>query len=172
MAGDKDLLMSGAIVRKLEAMGVDEADVNARTAGQLEKIENALRAEEAELSKVRATVRGRGFAFSAVSTASGMSRATFYNKPLLAEYVEFSKAETVSNADATASRTELEETKKEAHLLMERDSELVLTLAENERLSKSVEALETALEDGRSHFEEMAKGKVMPFGAVGGKEQR
>lgn len=172
MAGDEDLRVKNAVARKLEAMGVGGADMDARTAGQLEKIERALQAEEAELAKARATIRGRGFALSAVSAASGVSRATFYNKPLLAEYIELSKAEAVGDAGATAPKAELEEARERVRLLMERDGELVLALADNERLSKRVEALEAALEDSRSHFEGMPKGRVVHFEAAVGKEER
>lgn len=59
-----------------------------------------------------------------------------YNKPLLVEHVEFGKAEAVDDASTAASRTEFEEMKEKVRLLVERDAELALALAENERLPK------------------------------------
>ncbi|NHM15034.1 hypothetical protein GMI68_09785 [Eggerthellaceae bacterium zg-886] len=50
---------------------------------------------------------------------------------------------------------------------MERDGELVLALADNERLTKRVEALEAMLKDARRHFEGMPRGRVVPFGKDG-----
>ncbi|WP_261434105.1 hypothetical protein [Xiamenia xianingshaonis] len=101
------------------------------------------------------------------TAASGVSRATFYNKPLLAEYVALSKSEAVGNRGATASRAELEEANAKMRRLMERDGELVLALADNERLTKRVEALEAMLKDARRHFEGMPRGRVVPFGKDG-----
>ena len=167
MAEEDGLSVHDAIAGKLAALGVSMAEVDARTLRHLEKVEVALQDEVERLERARATVRGRGFALSAISTASGVSRATFYNKPLLAEYVEHSKSEAVGGPGGTASRAELDEANEKVRRLMERDGELVLALADNERLAKRVEALEAALDDSRSHFEGMPRGRVVPFGKDG-----
>ena len=167
MAEEDGLSVREAIARKLAALGVGMAEVDARTLRHLEKVEMAVQAEEEKLERARATVRGRGFALSAISAASGVSRTTFYNRPLLAEYVELSKSEAVGDPGGTASRAELDEANEKVRRLMERDGELVLALADNARLEKRVKALEAALDDSRSHFEGMPRGRVVPFGKDG-----
>ncbi len=164
MAESEGLNVREAVERKLIALGVDADDVNVRTLRHLELIEKAVQAEEERLKQAKATVRGRGFVLSAISAASGVSRATFYNKPLLAEYVALSRSEAVGDIDATASRAELAAANAKVRRLMERDGALVLALADNERLAKRIEALEAALEDVRRHFEGTPRGRVVPFG--------
>lgn len=117
------LLIRGSIVRKLEAMSVDAVDVDAKTTGKLDEIEEGCQAEEAELTKAGATVGSCGFALSTVPTANGVSRATSDSKSSLAEYVEFSEAGAFGDDDVDTFRTELRETKEKVRLRMGCDGE-------------------------------------------------
>ena len=144
--------LDASIADKLAMLNVNLDDLDDRTMDQLRKIESAVIREEEALEKARAILRGKGFSISSISAASGVSRATFYNKPLLADYLELRKKDAMGDEpEATVRKAELDEAKEKITKLMESDGELVLSLADNERLSKRIEALEAVLRDMQSH---------------------
>lgn len=171
MAGKDSMTTQEEVRRKLTALGRDPNTIDSRTMRQLVCLEEVVRDEEANVRVAKATVRGRGFALNAMSEASGISRATFYNKPLLAEYVKLSKDEIVGDPDAVASKAELDEAKKKISQMMERDGDLVLALAENERLEKRVDALRSALEDKGTNFEGISSANIIRLDSKAGKKE-
>lgn len=168
MADEKTLCLSDAIEKKLNAVGKCLKDIDPRTQNQLEKIEHAIQSESSLREKAEGEARAHEISIASIAKASGVSRATFYNKPVLKEYVE--SARDGEDSDSPKAESELlakrlEHAEEVISKMQKRDGALVVMAAENERLRKRVEILEgfvTAMpNDIRQDFD--ARGIIIPF---------
>ena len=76
-----------SVERRLTEMGIDPLHQDERTLKQLEAIQAAVEGEAERISEAR-RVAAHGMPIVRVAELSGVSRQTFYNKPLLMEYSE------------------------------------------------------------------------------------
>lgn len=149
MAANEPLTAGERILGRLTSMGEDAKRLDKRTIEQLRKIEQAV-AEELEGRKAAlAKARSCDLSISRISKASGISRATFYNKPLLQSYVEAARADLEGEDDSLVARlrARLEEKEEALKAMVARDAELVVMSAENRRLRNRVAALEKYIAD-------------------------
>lgn len=172
MDGENALSLSETIDERLSKLDKRLGDFDSRTQAQLEKIERAIQSETALRRAAEAEAKRHDINVVAIATASGISRATFYNKPVLKEYVEEARQAEGFDSDKTeldALKERLREAEETIGKLKKRDGELVVMMAENDRLRKRVEGLESFIEkmptDIRHDFEAM--GIVIPFPSGG-----
>lgn len=165
---------SDRIAETLASMGEDLSGVDGRTLRQLERLEGAISAEAGEVERLRLELRAHGMTVSEMAKASGISRATFYNKPLLARYLEARKAQLgIKGEDKAlaAAVARAEEAERKVALMTERDGELVLAAANRRRLERRVESLEKALEEANARRATGQSGRIIEFGK-GGRSRR
>lgn len=165
MASKEDLSIHDAtIMETLRELGVDTDTVDKRTLNHLRKIENAITEEADKRKQAEAEVRQHNFSVASISKVSGVSHATFYNKPVLSRYVNARKENVVSRTDTGASeslRQRLEEAQRQIALMNEQGAQMVQLQIENERLKKRVRMLEVQAMGGEPAAD--GKGEVLPF---------
>ena len=157
----------GRVAETLAGMGEDPSGVGGRTLQQLERLEGAISAEAREIERLRLELRAHSMTVSEMAKASGISRATFYNKPLLARYLEARKAQLgIKGEDKAlaAAVARAEEAERKVALMAERDGELVISAAERRRLEKRVESLEKALEEASARRATGELGRIIELG--------
>ena len=162
------------IAGTLAAMGEDPSAIDARTMRQLESLEAAVSSEAEAVERLHRELSAHGMSVSEMAKASGISRATFYNKPLLARYLEARRSQTgIGKADGAlaAAVARAEEAERKVELMAQRDGELVLAAAERKRLEKRVESLERALEEANRRRPAGASGGIIELDRIGRSKQ-
>ncbi len=155
----------------LESMGVDAGSLDERTLGQLARIEAAI-ASIAEANRAaKAEMRRHMITKESVSKASGVSRPTINAKPVLERYIEFRRVEEkvfFENEQIRSLRRRLREAEKRVEMLVRRDGELVVALAEVERLKERNKRLEEYISDIPPYLQEEldALGRIVPFSSI------
>lgn len=146
MARDESLIDQEALGAAMDASGWDRP-VDPKTAAQLESIEGAIRLELDERRRLMAEARRHDLSVSSVAKASGVPRATMYEKRLLVEYAKArasSATKTEGESRAESLERRLEEAEARIAALERRDGELVLARMENERLRRQLDAIRDA----------------------------
>lgn len=157
----------------LEALGIDYEDVDKRTMKHLIKIENAVAEEMDKREQAIAEAKVHNLSVASISKASGVSHATFYNKPLLSRYVNARKEilinrNTIDVADSLKKR--LDEANRQLDAMHEQGAEIVQLHIENDKLKARVRMLEVQLAGGTPAAD--GKGEVVPFEAITGKKNK
>lgn len=150
MAANEAVAAVDRVTEKLASMNEDPESIDKRTMAQLEKLEEAIAAEVERHRAARAEARAHAITVSNVSKASGISRATFYNKPLLRRYVDASRKSCGiddEEAELERLREALAEKNRAVEGMIARDAELVVLAMENKRLRHKVETLEKYITD-------------------------
>lgn len=115
---------------------------------QLKSIDDAIQNKLTIISKANKAIREAGINVDSISRASGISRTTFYNNPILKTYVE-----SYSSRSTQATRDEIKrlkdeniQLKKENYALVSHDAQQIITkeernyyLVQNEHLMNTVE---------------------------------
>lgn len=150
MAANDNLAIDALVIERLTSMSIDPATIDKRTFEHLAQIEEAIIAEAASYRAARAEARTHHINVSNISKVSKISRATFYNKPLLREYLNDSR-KTCGVGDEEAELERLKKTIAEKDETIEamtmRDAELVVLASENKRLRHKIENLERYISD-------------------------
>ena len=151
MAREENLIDQEALGIAVEASGWDRP-IDPRTTAQLESIEEAIRQELGERQRLLAEARRHDLSVSSVAKASGVPRATMYEKRVLAEYAKArasSAADVEGRSRAESLERKLEEAEARIAALERRDGELLLARMENERLRRQLDAIRGATTRGR-----------------------
>lgn len=162
------------IADTLRAIGVSASDVDARTWAQLEQVEACVTSEVNLYRAAKEELRRHRLSIDSVHKLSGISRQTFYNKDgLLARYVERRRADekvALESEASTALRKKLDEALTKIRKLEERDGELVILAAENERLRKRIEALDAYIKSMPDEIQQELEsyGHIIPFQTIKG----
>ena len=150
MAADEAVIRSDQIAARLEALGVDASSIDKRTMSQLNKLESSIAIEVELYREARSEMKSHTLNVSTLSKASGISRATFYNKPLLRKYADAARqayAIEDENAELERVKKELAEKSDALAKMLEREAELIVLAAENKRLKRRIEALSKYIDD-------------------------
>lgn len=136
---------AGNVKSTLESMGVDPETLDARTKSQLLRLEDAIREELAAAGAAREELRRHELTVSNLAKRSGISRATFYNKRILADYLRARRP----HGELEALKKELEAALERAERaedtvakLMKRDGEIVAMRSEMKHLRRRIALLE------------------------------
>lgn len=151
--------MRVTVEERLRSMGVDPAFEKEKTLAQLESIQRAIDEEALRIEEAR-KIALRGMPTTAVSELSGISRQTFYNKPLLKEYAE----RAINDAGVAEDRnvvTRLKETvaeqKSAIDAFVRRDGELVEMEIKLRDVQAENDGLKAALSDAKETIEGLRK---------------
>ena len=151
----------------LEALGENYDSVDKITMKHLRKIEKAVADEVEKRELAIAEAKTHNLSVASVSKTSGVSHATFYNKPILSRYVNARKEilinrNTIDVADSLKKR--LDEANRQLDAMQEQGAEIVQLHIENEKLKQRVRMLEVQLAGGTPAAD--GKGEVIPFEAI------
>lgn len=152
------------VLENLNELGINADEVNERTMGHLSRIESAIAGKLRERDDAFETIKACNLSVKSISEASGVSYQTFYNKPLLKEYVEQRRGAVGidnSSEERTRLRSRLTEAEERIKALEKRDAELVLARIENDQLRERIHLLEVQLAGGIPGGN--GKGEVIPF---------
>lgn len=168
MAEGEDVKMTPKLAETLKAMGVEAGALDRRTVGQLERIEAAIAAEAAAYRAARAEVRAHLLTGENVSRVSGVTKPTINAKPVLKGYIERRRAEEkVFNESEriAALKGRLREAESKLEKMIRRDAELVVAIAETDRLRERVRRLDEYVRGLPPYMQEEleAMGRVIPF---------
>lgn len=150
METDEAVVGSDQVAARLEAMGIEPSSIDRRTLSQIKKLEEAIAIETERYRAARSEMKSHTLSVSTLSKASGISRATFYNKPLLRKYVDAARqAYAIKDESAELERLQKELSEKNEALakMLEREAELVILAAENRRLNRRIETLRKYIDD-------------------------
>lgn len=156
------------VLRTLESAGAGIDALDRRTIEQLGRIETAIAAEAAAHRAAKAEMRAHMLTIEGVSRAAGVSRPTIYAKKVLMDYIELRRAQEGVSYDGEKIellKARLKEAEEKLSKLLLRDGELVVALAEVDRLKERNKRLEEYIGDLPPYMrEEMeAMGKIVPF---------
>ena len=151
----------------LEALGENYDSVDKITMKHLRKIEKAVADEVEKREQAITEAKSHNLSVASVSKASGVSHATFYNKPILSRYVNARKEilinrNTIDVADSLKKR--LDEANRQLDAMHEQGAEIVQLHIENEKLKQRVRMLEVQLAGGTPASD--GKGEVIPFETI------
>ena len=168
MARAENITDAQALSIVLDELEIPSADRDSRTMSQLTRIEAAITEEIEERDELRKRLHALNFSISEISSRSGVSRATFYNKPLLSKYVEHRRNQELHDAGAEkleAAKDRIAQLEDKVEKLLRRDGELVLAKMENDRLKKRVAALESYFDSIPQDIQEelTASGRIIPM---------
>ena len=168
MAEHGDSGVEPKVRRMLAGMGVDADGVDGRTMGQLVRIEAAIAGEAAAHRAAKAEARRHLLTKENVSGVSGVSKPTINAKPLLERYIEARRVEEkvfYEGEQVRSLKRRLKEVEKRVAKLAHRDGELVVALAEVERLKERNRRLEEYIGDLPPYMREEldAMGRIVPF---------
>lgn len=168
MAENGDSGLAPKVLETLGAMGVDPDSLDARTVGQLARMEPAIAGIAAAHHAAKADARAHMLTIEGVSKASGVSRPTIHGKKVLMGYIEARRAEErvfYENEVVASLRKRLREAEERAEKLVRRDGELVVALAELERVRERNRRLEEYIGDLPPYMREEldAMGRIIPF---------
>ena len=128
--------------------GASTSTISEAQLRQLKSIDDAIQNKLTIISKANKAIREAGINVDSISRASGISRTTFYNNPILKTYVE-----SYSSRSTQATRDEIKrlkdeniQLKKENYALVSHDAQQIITkeernyyLVQNEHLMNTVE---------------------------------
>lgn len=168
MAKAENITVEQTLSFVLDELEIPSEDRDGRTMSQLARIEAAITAGIEEREELRRRLNALNFSISEISNRSGLSRATFYNKPLLSKYVEHRRNQELHDADAEkleAAKDRIAQLEDKVEKLLRRDGELVLAKMENDRLKKRVAALEGYFDSIPPDIQEelTASGRIIPM---------
>lgn len=161
-----DETLRKTVLENLNEIGISVDKIDERTMGHLARIESAIEDKLRERDDALETIKSCSLSVKSISEASGVSYQTFYNKPLLKEYV--AQRRSVSGIDNSSEerarlRLKLNEAEERIKALEKRDAELVLARIENDQLRERIHLLEVQLAGGIPGGN--GKGEVIPFPA-------
>lgn len=175
MAGDEHMsdgedyeTIDGLIDEALDKLGVNIDTVDGRTRSHLRKIETALKAELEARREAEAEVRRHNLSVVSVAKASGVSHATFYNRPILTRYVNQFRDGALGRTEASvvaSLRRRLEEAQRQIDLMNEQGALMVQQQHEIELLKQKNRILQAQLNGGQPAMD--GKGEIIPFGGKG-----
>lgn len=168
MAEDGNRGLGPKAIEGLEAMRVDIGALDGRTVDQLARIEMAIESEVAAYRTAKAEMRAHMLTIEGVSRAAGVSRPTIYAKKVLMGYIELRRAQegvSYDGAKAGSLKARLKDAEEKIEKLLQRDGELVVALAEVDRLKERNKRLEEYIGDLPPYMREEldAMGKIVPF---------
>lgn len=168
MAGHGAGGLSPKVLETLGAMDVDADSLDERTLGQLGRMESAIAGIAEAHRAAKAEMRRHMITKENVSKASGVSRPTINAKPVLERYIEVRRVEErvfYENERIRSLKQRLKEAEEKVGKLTLRDGELVVALAEVERLRERNRRLEEYVGDLPPYMREEldAMGRVIPF---------
>ena len=148
-----------SVEKRLVNMGIDPCQENEKTLRQLEMIEQAVDDEAARIAEARKTA-AHGMPIVRVVELSGISRQTFYNKPLLKEY----SAKAIKDAGIEEGREEIARLKQlvtehEATIasLVKRDWELLEERARLRDAQIEIAGLKASLAEAKSTIAKLSE---------------
>ena len=136
------------IMQKLEDYGIADHGYKPGLMKHLIKIETALSELDEQFTKADQELKESRPNVKKVSKMSGVSRQTFYNNPLLGEYVECAAAEQAQKDPYSAIdrlKVELEEHKSKVQKMIDRDADIALYIAKNAELEDEVRSLQATI---------------------------
>lgn len=153
------------ILVKLSYLGENIDAVDARTLGHLRKIERAIRDEADARRAGESEVKRHNLSVSSIAKVSGVSHATFYNKPVLTRYVALRRQEEIGRTEGSISanlRDRITELETEIKQYQRQGAEMVQIQIENDGLRTRIRMLEVQLQGGQPAMD--GRGEVLPFG--------
>ena len=137
------------IKQKLENYGIADHGYKPGLMKHLIKIEAALVELDDQFKTADQNLKDSRPNVKKISRMSGVSRQTFYNNPILGEYVECAAEEQIRNDPyemIEKLRAELDEQKAKIQKMMDRDADIALYKAMNEELEEETRSLRATIE--------------------------
>ena len=160
----------------LQLKGMSLGSVSRSRLEQLRRVDRAVTARLLAIEEARAVLAKNKINVAAVAEASGISRKTFYNVPMLQDYIQHLSGKPTRNEERTGGKSRLDDLKSQIEMLVAKDAateDLKLELAEMgkalDRKDAQIKSLQAANEGLRRNLAEArrrippAQGNIIEF---------